>query len=111
MPVAWGRTERRKLGFAVTPVGWQSSPMPIYVYETVSETPGTKTRRFEMKQSMNDRPLTHDPETGLPVRRLISGGYLMLKGEEASSGCESSACDMPKPQHSCGSGCGCFAGN
>ncbi len=85
--------------------------MPIYVYETVSEDPGTKVRRFEVKQSMNDRPLTHDPETGLPVRRLISGGFLMLKGEESTPGCESGACDMPKPQHSCGSGCGCFAGN
>jgi len=85
--------------------------MPIYVYETMSDEAGFQPRRFEVKQSMNDRPLTHDPESGLPVKRLISGGFLMLKGEEAVAGCESGACEMPKPSHSCGTGCGCFAGN
>jgi hypothetical protein len=54
---------------------------------------------------------SHDPESGLPAKRLISGGFLMLKGEEAVAGCESGACEMPKPSHSCGTGCGCFAGN
>jgi predicted nucleic acid-binding Zn ribbon protein len=97
--------------FAVALAGWQSPPMPTYVYESVADTPGAKTRRFEVKQSMNERPLTHDPETGLPVRRLISGGFLMLKGEESTPGGEAGACDVPTPSHSCGSGCGCFAGN
>ena len=45
--------------------------MPTYVYETA----GKKPRRFEVKQGMNDAPLTHDPETGEPVRRVISGGF------------------------------------
>ena len=31
--------------------------------------------RFEVKQSMKDEPLRVDPETGEPVRRVISGGY------------------------------------
>ncbi len=68
--------------------------MPIYVYETT----GKKKRRFEIKQSMNDAPLTHDPETGEPVQRVISGGYgLMQKGGKSAP-----------TQHSCGSGgCGC----
>lgn len=69
--------------------------MPIYVYETLD----AKKRRFELKQSMADAPLTHDPGTGAPVQRVISGGYGILQkrtGKAAPS------------QHSCGSGgCGC----
>jgi hypothetical protein len=48
---------------------------------------------------MKDNALTHDPETGEPVRRVISGGYgVMQKGaSEPSSG-----------GHACGGGgCGC----
>jgi len=69
--------------------------MPTYVYETL----GAKKRRFELVQSMKDNALTHDPETGEPVRRVISGGYgVMQKGaSEPSSG-----------GHACGGGgCGC----
>ncbi len=72
--------------------------MATYVYETT----GATKRRFEVRQSMNDPALTHDPETGEPVRRVISGGYgIMQKG---------SAGEAPRPSggHSCGSGaCGC----
>jgi hypothetical protein len=50
--------------------------MPVYVYETIPADAGASPRQFELRQSMNDRPLTHDPESGLPVRRLIQGGYL-----------------------------------
>jgi len=49
---------------------------------------------------MKDAALTHDPETGEPVRRVISGGYgIMQKGSAAA----------PAPGgHSCGGGgCGC----
>jgi predicted nucleic acid-binding Zn ribbon protein len=70
--------------------------MPTYVYETT----GAKKRRFEVRQSMKDAALTHDPETGEPVRRVISGGYgIMQKGA-----------GQPQPSggHSCGGGgCGC----
>jgi predicted nucleic acid-binding Zn ribbon protein len=72
--------------------------MPTYVYETL----GPKTRRFEVRQSMKDAPLTHDPETGAPVRRVISGGYGIMQKGSSSSAPSSSA------SHSCGSGsCGC----
>ena len=71
--------------------------MPIYVYETM----GKKKRRFEVKQSMKDAALKHDPETGEPVQRVITGGYGFIEkasrkppGKSASSG-------------SCGSDCGC----
>ena len=48
--------------------------MATYIYETVPTNPKQKPRRFEVQQSMKDAPLTKDPETGLPVRRVISGG-------------------------------------
>jgi hypothetical protein len=82
--------------------------MPVYVYETIPDRTEVAPRRFEVKQSMSEQPLKHDPETGLPVRRLISGGFLMLKPEAGAAGAKSAA---PKPSHSCGTGCGCFAAN
>ena len=50
--------------------------MPVYVYETTDRT--KPVRRFELKQSMKDKPLRRDPKTGEPVRRIISGGYSVL---------------------------------
>lgn len=44
--------------------------MPIYVYEIIregEESPET----FEVIQRMSDAPLTHHPDTGDPVRRVI----------------------------------------
>jgi Uncharacterized protein conserved in bacteria len=49
--------------------------MATYVYETIPQTPGAAPRRFEVRQSMKDAPLTADPATGDPVRRIITGGY------------------------------------
>ena len=48
--------------------------MATYVYETIPKDPKTKPRRFEVQQRMSDPPLKKDPETGLPVRRVIIGG-------------------------------------
>jgi len=48
--------------------------MTTYIYETIPETPGEEPRRFEVQQKMADPPLTEDPETGLPVKRIITGG-------------------------------------
>ena len=77
--------------------------MPTYVYETI----GTKKPRcFELKQSMSDAPLTHDPETGEPVRRVISGGYGIM--QKSVGGKFSASAKSSPSQHSCGSGgCGC----
>jgi predicted nucleic acid-binding Zn ribbon protein len=70
--------------------------MPTYVYETL----GAKKRRFEVRQSMKDAALTHDPETGEPVRRVISGGYgIIQKGSAAAPASTGHACG--------GGGCGC----
>ena len=68
--------------------------MPIYVYETTSKPP----RRFEIQQSMKDAPVATHPETGEPVKRVITGGYGILQKGGA----------QPASKHSCASGsCGC----
>ena len=48
--------------------------MATYTYETIPQKKGQKPRRFEFVQGMTKPALTHDPETGLPVRRVITGG-------------------------------------
>jgi predicted nucleic acid-binding Zn ribbon protein len=48
--------------------------MATYTYETIPQKKGQKPRRFEFEQKMSDSALTHDPESGLPVRRVITGG-------------------------------------
>lgn len=58
--------------------------MPTYVYETVSDDPA-KVRQFEVEQRMSEKPLEKDPQSGLPVRRVISGG-LGFTGVECRSG-------------------------
>ncbi|MEO8207165.1 MAG: zinc ribbon domain-containing protein [Chthoniobacterales bacterium] len=72
--------------------------MATYVYETVPAKKGEKVTSFEYKQSMNDKPLTKHPETGKPVRRVISGGFAPITSGGAA---------MPTPSgHTCcGGGC------
>ena len=48
--------------------------MATYIYETIPKDKKTRPRRFEVQQKMSDPPLKVDPETGLPVRRVIVGG-------------------------------------
>jgi len=72
--------------------------MPTYVYETIPSKKGEQVQQFELQQSMKDDPLTKHPETGVPVRRVISGGYGYIGGGSRSEG----------SGHCCsGGGCGC----
>ena len=48
--------------------------MATYVYETIPQKKGQKPRRFEFVQKMTEPALTHHPETGEPVKRVIIGG-------------------------------------
>ena len=48
--------------------------MATYIYETIPQKPGDEPRQFELVQKMTEPALTHDPETGVPVRRVITGG-------------------------------------
>jgi len=48
--------------------------MPTYLYETIPLDSTEEPKRFEVFQSMMDAALTHDPTSGLPVRKIITGG-------------------------------------
>jgi predicted nucleic acid-binding Zn ribbon protein len=64
--------------------------MTTYVYETIPSKAGAKPKYFEIKQSMNDAPLTKHPETGEPIRRVVLGGFGTLSsksGSDSNSGC------------------------
>jgi predicted nucleic acid-binding Zn ribbon protein len=79
--------------------------MPTYVYETLPQKSGRKPRRFEIKQSMHDAPLTQHPETGEPVQRVIAGGIGVITQRSAP----------PRPEGCCGGmggeGCHCACEN
>ncbi len=74
--------------------------MPTYIYEVIPESEAETPRRFEVRQSMKDAPLTTDPETGRPVRRVIIGGTGLMGGGGAATPVRSGG-------GSCGTGCGC----
>ena len=64
--------------------------MTTYVYETIASKPGAKPKYFEIKQRMNEAPLTKHPETGEPIRRVVLGGFGTLSsksGSESNLGC------------------------
>lgn len=60
--------------------------MTTYVYETIPQSAGETPVQFEFKQGMNDPKLTEQPITGKPVRRLVSGGFTLLRGNLPSAG-------------------------
>ncbi len=59
--------------------------MTTYVYETIPPNAAEKPRYFEIKQSMNAQPLTHHPDTGEPIRRVVLGGFGVLSSRAAPS--------------------------
>lgn len=73
--------------------------MPTYIYETIPQSDVEAPKRFEVRQSMNDQPLTHHPDSGTPVRRVIVGGTGVMGGGKAAPSAPSGG--------GCGSGCGC----
>jgi hypothetical protein len=64
------------------------------VYETIPPKKGVKPQYFEIRQSVNDVPLTKHPETGEPIRRAIPGGYGILR--KADGGAAVPACGCGK---------------
>ncbi|WP_370657372.1 FmdB family zinc ribbon protein [Deinococcus sp. KNUC1210] len=49
--------------------------MPTYEYKNIETG-----ERYEFKQSMKDAALTHHPETGVPIRRVVSRPAIAFKG-------------------------------
>jgi predicted nucleic acid-binding Zn ribbon protein len=64
-------------------------PMPIYVYETVPEKADQKPTQFEVVQRMTDEAFTKHPDTGEPVRRIISGGISLPVSSKGGDCCDS----------------------
>ncbi len=79
--------------------------MPTYIYETTN--PKKPVRRFEVRQSMKDAPLTADPETGEPVRRVISGGFGYMGKDNLPNHADMQWERRSGGGGSCGTGCGC----
>lgn len=73
--------------------------MATYIYKTIPRQEGEEPEYFEIQQSMKEAALTHHPENGKPVQRVITGGYGVIRSGGSSSG----------HTHSAGS-CGCGAG-
>ena len=76
--------------------------MATYTYETIPQTPGDEPVRFELQQSMMDDALKAHPETGVPVKRVITGGLGIM-------GIAKGGAATPAPAgggHRHGSGCG-----
>jgi predicted nucleic acid-binding Zn ribbon protein len=73
-----------------------------YLYETIPDTEDQEVRRYEIKQSIHDATLTHHPETGDPIRRVIVGGMGFITGKSGNPKPVSS-----RPSHG---GCGCGSG-
>jgi predicted nucleic acid-binding Zn ribbon protein len=71
--------------------------MTTYVYETIPSKKNAEPTLYEIQQSMKDEPLTHHPETGEPIRRVILGGFGPLTKSN----------DTPENDCSSGSGCCC----
>jgi predicted nucleic acid-binding Zn ribbon protein len=76
--------------------------MATYVYETIPAQPGDEVKQFEVQQSMKDAPLAKHPETGEPIRRVITGGSGFI-----SAGKSSAPAPAPRGGGCHGGGCGC----
>jgi predicted nucleic acid-binding Zn ribbon protein len=61
--------------------------MTTYVYQIIPQKEGEEPEYFEIQQSMRDAPLTHHPETGRPVQRVIVGGFGLISKSEARGEC------------------------
>ncbi len=70
--------------------------MTTYVYETIPSNENEEPKLYEIQQSMKDEPLTNHPETGEPIRRVILGGYGLMKENSGDAG-----------DGGCGPSCGC----
>jgi len=68
--------------------------MPTYVYETVPRDPGQAPLRFELDQRMSAPALTVHPDTGEPVRRVISGGLGFIGCESKGGAAPAGGCGM-----------------
>jgi predicted nucleic acid-binding Zn ribbon protein len=58
--------------------------MPTYVYEVINPD-GSAGERFEVIQRMSEPTLTQHPETGEPVRKVITAANISGKWSDAEA--------------------------
>lgn len=56
--------------------------MTTYVYETIPKKKGQRPKRYEIQQRITEDPLTHHPETGEPIQRVITGGLGYVRSKK-----------------------------
>jgi predicted nucleic acid-binding Zn ribbon protein len=49
--------------------------MPVYVYQIIRDD-GQPGEQFELRQGIHDAALTHHPDSGEPVKRVIQPAYV-----------------------------------
>lgn len=77
--------------------------VPTYVYEIISPDSGAEPRRFEVFQRMSDEPLSLDPASGQPVKRIVTGGVgIKLQGLKRST--------VVNKKSAAATACGCATG-
>ena len=59
--------------------------MITYVYETIPEAPDEEPEQFEWRQRISEPALRKHPESGAPVRRVISGGLGFTSSDSATN--------------------------
>ncbi len=75
--------------------------MITYLYETIPTRNGEEPKVYEIRQPMGAPALTHHPDNGEPLRRIISGGVGVQTSRKGASSPPPSSCG-------CGhGGCGC----
>lgn len=70
--------------------------MPTYIYETIPEEPSEKPYRFEIKQSMTEDTLTTHPETGRPIRKIVTGNGILSSSEKDEAPMSGGSCCVGK---------------
>lgn len=76
--------------------------MPVYEYEIVGPD-GNARGIYEVEQKMSEPALTRHPETGEPLRRILSSTFAHGSADSDGGGCASGACEV-------GGGCGMGGG-
>ena len=68
--------------------------MPTFIYESVPESCCQEPEHYEIEQEADAVPLTHHPETNVPIKRVVIGGQALVKagGEGKSCCCGSGEC-------------------
>lgn len=83
--------------------------MPVYEYEVLGPD-GSVSGILEVEQRMSDPPLTAHPETGAPLRRILSSTFALGGSPSQEMPCGAGACVTPGAGACFGGGGACGGG-